>query len=309
MRLRFLGAPHVSKPKSSPPVVVDLPAVCKEEPTENKDVVKTSQSAPANDVVLPRQLRQRRVGVGLWAVRRQKQERAQLRPRIVVHMSRLRGRRTTANFGSANLHAKRKSCRSLAAKIIPPIVTTDKTTFLDLKESRIGDASTVPDTGVDATNGIKLEKLQEDEIRHEADNGQVQDNGTEQKPAGDRVNSRPKRHIMQKNMVSYTDVHINILDSRLTTYHWKVWLLIATENWWGTGMVICLERDADLHMAQLMPLPLTLSCFSIIQIGFTFLVPAHPGSPGKKAVKRVCVCVCTRARALQKIGIAGCQPV
>ena len=55
-------------------------------------------------------------------------------------------------------------------------------------------------------------------------------------------------------------------------------------------MVICLERDADLHMAQLMPLPLTVSCFSKIQIGFTFLVSAHPGSPGKRAVKRVCVC-------------------
>jgi len=38
-----------------------------------------------------------------------------------------------------------------------------------------------------------------------------------------------------------------------------------------------------------MPLPLTVSCFSEIQIGFTFLVLAHPGSPGKRAVKRVCV--------------------
>ena len=55
-------------------------------------------------------------------------------------------------------------------------------------------------------------------------------------------------------------------------------------------MVICLERGADLHMAQLMPLPLTVSCFSKIQIGFTFLVPAHLGSPRKRAVKRVCVC-------------------
>ena len=54
-------------------------------------------------------------------------------------------------------------------------------------------------------------------------------------------------------------------------------------------MVICLERSADLHMAQLMPLPLTVSCFSKIQIGFIFLVPAHPDSPGKRAVKRVCV--------------------
>ena len=57
-------------------------------------------------------------------------------------------------------------------------------------------------------------------------------------------------------------------------------------------MVICLERGAELHMAQLIPLPLTVSCFSKIQIGFTFLVPAHRGSPGKRAVKRVCVCVC-----------------
>ena len=54
-------------------------------------------------------------------------------------------------------------------------------------------------------------------------------------------------------------------------------------------MVICLQRGADLHMAQLMPLPLTVSCFSKIQIDFTFLVPAHSGSPGKKAVKRLCV--------------------
>ena len=54
-------------------------------------------------------------------------------------------------------------------------------------------------------------------------------------------------------------------------------------------MVICLERGADLLMAQLMPLPLTVSCFSKIQIGLPFLVPAHLGSPGKRAVKRVCV--------------------
>jgi len=55
-------------------------------------------------------------------------------------------------------------------------------------------------------------------------------------------------------------------------------------------MVVCLERDADLHTAQLMPLPLTVSCFSEIQIGFTFLLLAHPGSPGQRAVKLVCVC-------------------
>ena len=60
-------------------------------------------------------------------------------------------------------------------------------------------------------------------------------------------------------------------------------------EWWGAGVVICLERGADLHMAQLVPLPLTVSCWSKIQIGSTFLVPAHLGSPGQRAVKRVCV--------------------
>ena len=63
-------------------------------------------------------------------------------------------------------------------------------------------------------------------------------------------------------------------------------------------MVICLERDADLHTAELMPLLLAVSCFSKIQIGFTFLVPADPGSPGQRAVKRVCVCVCLTAIAV-----------
>jgi len=80
-------------------------------------------------------------------------------------------------------------------------------------------------------------------------------------------------------------------------------------------MVICLERGADLHMAQLMPLLLTVSCFSKIQIGlpfwyralevflndmryinprFTYLLtylPAYLGSPVKRAVVQLCVCV------------------
>jgi len=56
-------------------------------------------------------------------------------------------------------------------------------------------------------------------------------------------------------------------------------------------VVFCLERGADLHTAQLMPLLLTVFCFSEIQISFTFLVPAHLGSPGQRAVKRICVSV------------------
>ena len=62
-------------------------------------------------------------------------------------------------------------------------------------------------------------------------------------------------------------------------------------EWWDAGMVICLERVADLHVAQLMPLPLTVPCSSKIQIGFTLLVLAHLGSPGKKLLNG-CVCVC-----------------
>ena len=61
-------------------------------------------------------------------------------------------------------------------------------------------------------------------------------------------------------------------------------------------MVICRERGADLHIAQLIPLSLTVSCFSKIQIGLPFLVPAQLGSPGKRAVKRVCVCIVVAVR-------------
>ena len=66
-------------------------------------------------------------------------------------------------------------------------------------------------------------------------------------------------------------------------------------------MTICLERGADLHTAQLMTLPLTVSCFSKIQFGFAFLVPVHhPGSLGKSAVKQVFVCVAAWCIAVQR---------
>ena len=64
---------------------------------------------------------------------------------------------------------------------------------------------------------------------------------------------------------------------------------VKTE-WWGAGVVICLQRGADLHIAQLMPLPLTVSCFSKIQIAFTFLVPLN-----------VCVCVCSTGAAAHNL--------
>ena len=83
---------------------------------------------------------------------------------------------------------------------------------------------------------------------------------------------------------------------------WHCWLgsrkvirPVKTE-WWGDGVVVCLEQGADLHMAQLMPLPLTVSCFTKIQTGFMFLVPAHLGSPRKRAIKWVRVCVCCQCK-------------
>jgi len=76
---------------------------------------------------------------------------------------------------------------------------------------------------------------------------------------------------------------------------WRCWLgrrkgIRPVKNW----VVRCWRgylsgARCRLAYAQLMPLPLTISCSSKIQIGFAFLVPAHPGSPGKRAVKRVCV--------------------
>ena len=79
---------------------------------------------------------------------------------------------------------------------------------------------------------------------------------------------------------------------------WCCWLGGRKRFWpvktecWGAGMVVCLEWGADLHTVQLMPLPLTFSCFSKIQIGFTFLLLAHLGSPRQRAIKWVCVGVC-----------------
>ena len=76
-------------------------------------------------------------------------------------------------------------------------------------------------------------------------------------------------------------------------FDWQEGHLAFKKNWVvGCWHDICLDQGADLHKAQLMPLPLTVSCFSKIQIGFIFFVPAHLGSPRKRAVKCVCVCVC-----------------
>ena len=78
---------------------------------------------------------------------------------------------------------------------------------------------------------------------------------------------------------------------------WRCWLggrkgIPSVKNWVvGCWRGYLSGARCRLHVAQLMPLPLTVSCFSKIQLGFTFLVPAHLGSLGQRAVKRACVCV------------------
>jgi len=51
---------------------------------------------------------------------------------------------------------------------------------------------------------------------------------------------------------------------------------LLKSEWWGAGVVLCLEQGADLHTAQQMSLPPTVSCVSKIQIGFAFLVTGSP---------------------------------
>jgi len=99
--------------------------------------------------------------------------------------------------------------------------------------------------------------------------------------------------------------------SAMPSVIWRCWLsgrkgIRPVKNWGcGDSMVICLEQGSDLHMAQLMPLPLTVSCFSKIQIGSTSLVPAHLGSSRKRAVKWVCVC---HSRLPQCCCVPDCRP-
>jgi len=96
--------------------------------------------------------------------------------------------------------------------------------------------------------------------------------------------------LARKFYYNYNKLAITAM--QLPSVLWHCWLgdmkgicPVKTKSW-GAGVVMCLGQAADLHMAQLMPLPLTISCFSKIQIGFIFLVPAHPGSPRQRAIKQ-----------------------
>jgi len=114
----------------------------------------------------------------------------------------------------------------------------------------------------------------------------------------DSILTHTHTHLEHNYCILLLRIIILLLLHNVPSVLWRCWLggrkgIRPVKNWVvGAGVVICLERGADLHMAQRMPLPLTVSCFIKIQIGVTFLVPAHPGSPGKRAVKQLCVCVC-----------------
>ena len=105
-------------------------------------------------------------------------------------------------------------------------------------------------------------------------------------------------------LVEFLPVHLCAFSALMLFVGWQEGHLACENEWWGAGMVICLERGADLHTVQ----PSwcrchSLSRFSKTQISFTYLVPAHPGSPGKgplnvcvcvRACMRACVCVCKK---------------
>ena len=99
--------------------------------------------------------------------------------------------------------------------------------------------------------------------------------------------------LLQQQLTSIISIFLacyHVAFSALTLLVWRQEGHPACKNLSG-GVLAWLSVWSEVQTC-IWPLPLTVSCFSKIQIGFTFLVPAHPDSPGKKAVKRACVCVC-----------------
>jgi len=117
--------------------------------------------------------------------------------------------------------------------------------------------------------------------------------------------SPPWRHL---NAVPQVNCSTRLVHWQQNSCHHR--LSVCTEQTAGTRWLIAdvNGRSSYGHMAQLMPLPLTVSCFSKIQIGFTFLVPAHPGSPGQRSIEWVCVLFikCKNNRHLQPLYRSTC---
>ena len=103
---------------------------------------------------------------------------------------------------------------------------------------------------------------------------------------------------MITNLITNELTNKSIVPSCLTLSHLISEILLTLNCFLLSALPLHFHRlrlifscvTAFLHMAQLMSLPLTITCYSKIQIGFTFLVPARTGSPRQRAVKRVCVC-------------------
>ena len=108
----------------------------------------------------------------------------------------------------------------------------------------------------------------------------------------------------ERNSVVSVCLSVCLFSFELLSVLWHCWLggrkgiRPVKKEWFGAGVVICLERGADLHMAQLMPLPLTVSCFSKIQIGLPFWyqltqVVLDKGPLNVCLCVRACVCIIT----------------
>jgi len=121
--------------------------------------------------------------------------------------------------------------------------------------------------------------------------------------------------LLTKTHLSKHTFHFLSISAILPSVLWHCWLGsrkgIRPVKIWVVG---CwhgyLSGERCRLMAQLMPLPLTVSCLSKIQISFAFLVPAHPGSSRKGAVKcvvYVCVCACVCARACARLLLQSCS--
>jgi len=107
--------------------------------------------------------------------------------------------------------------------------------------------------------------------------------------------SSRKRSCTEVRFTKY--LRILSWDYYLALVPWRCWLggrngirPVKTE-WWGAGVAVCLERGADLQMAQVMPLPLTVFCFSKIQICLPFSYRLARVVPDKETLNG-CVCVC-----------------
>jgi len=89
---------------------------------------------------------------------------------------------------------------------------------------------------------------------------------------------------MQQTNIQLYSTHL------LPSVLWGCWLGVRKGIWPGAGVVICLEWGANDLWFAYGPADATATPSSLAPVNperFTFLVPAYPGCPGKKVVKRM----------------------